>query len=38
MINGIVNTLTELTEVNKIKILVNGKENENFNEIYSRKK
>ena len=38
IINSIVNTLTELTEVNKIKILIKGKENNEFNEIYSRKK
>ncbi len=37
MINSIVNTLTQLTEINKVKILVDGNENENFNEIYNRK-
>lgn len=37
MTNSIVNTLTELTEVNKVKILINGKENEEFKEIYTRK-
>ena len=38
IINSIVNTLTELTEVNKVKILIDGKENNEFNEIYERKK
>ena len=38
MIKSIVNTLTELTEVNKVKILVNGKENDEFKDIYSREK
>ena len=38
IINSIVNTLTELTEVNKIKILVDGKEDSVFNEVYSRNK
>ena len=37
MINSIVNTLTELTEVNHVKILIDGKEQEEFGEIYSRK-
>ena len=37
LIDCIVNTLTELTEVNKVKILVNGNENAEFNEVYSRK-
>lgn len=37
LINCIVNTLTELTEVNKVKILIDGNENEEFKEIYSRK-
>lgn len=37
LINSIVNTLTELTEVNKVKILIDGNENEEFKEIYSRK-
>lgn len=36
MINCIVNTLTELTEVNKIKILIEGNENDQFNETYTR--
>ena len=38
LINSIVNTLTELTEVNKVKILIEGNENDEFNEIYARKK
>lgn len=37
IINSIVNTLTELTEVNKVKILIDGQENDNFKEIYTRK-
>lgn len=37
MIDSIVNTLTELTEVNKVKILIDGNENSEFNEIYERK-
>ena len=35
LINSIVNTLTQLTEVNKVKILINGTENEEFSEVYS---
>ncbi|MCI8411424.1 MAG: GerMN domain-containing protein [Bacilli bacterium] len=38
MIKSIVNTLTELTEVNKVKILINGSINEEFNETYLREK
>lgn len=34
MINSIVNTLTQLTEVNSVKILIDGSENEEFNEVY----
>lgn len=37
LMDCIVNTLTELTEVNKVKILVDGNENTEFNEVYSRK-
>ncbi len=37
LMDCIVNTLTELTEVNKVKILVDGNENAEFNEVYSRK-
>lgn len=36
LINSIVNTLTELTEVNKVKILIDGNENEAFKEFYQR--
>ena len=38
IIKSIVNTMTELTEINKIKILINGNENEEFNQIYEREK
>ena len=38
LINSLVNTLTQLTEVNKIKILIDGNENDEFNDIYSVKK
>ena len=37
MINSIVNTLTELREINQVKILIDGNENSEFNEIYTRK-
>lgn len=37
IINSLVNTLTQLTEVNSIKILINGKENEEFNQVYTLK-
>lgn len=37
LINCIVNTLTELSEVNKVKIVIDGKEQEEFKEIYQRK-
>ncbi len=37
VINSLVNTLTQLTEVNKVKILIDGAENDEFNEIYSIK-
>lgn len=36
LINCVVNTLTELTEINKVKILIDGNENAEFNEIYTR--
>jgi spore germination protein GerM len=36
IINSIVNTLTALTEVNKVKILIDGNENNEFSEIYTR--
>ena len=35
IINSILNSLTELNEVNSIKILVNNQTNENFEEEYS---
>ena len=38
MINSIVNTLTQLTEVNSVKILIEGNENEEFKEVYCVKK
>lgn len=37
LINSIVNTLTELSEINKVKILINGEENSEFSETYTRK-
>lgn len=37
LINSIVNTLTELTEVNKVKFLIDGKENTEFTGEYTRK-
>ena len=37
LINSIVNTLTELTEINQVKIIIDGNENEELNEIYTRK-
>lgn len=37
LINCIVDTLTELTEINKVKIVIDGNENQEFNEVYSRK-
>lgn len=37
LINSIVDTMTELTEVNKVKILIDGNEVEDFKEVYSRK-
>lgn len=36
IINSIVNTLTELTEVNSIKIIIEGQENDSFKDIYNR--
>lgn len=38
LIKSIVNTLTELTEVNKVKILIDGNENDDFKEVYTREK
>ncbi len=37
MIYSIVNTLTQLTEVNKVKFLIDGNENEELKEIYTIK-
>ena len=34
IINSLVKTLTQLTEVNSIKILIDGQENEDFSEVY----
>lgn len=36
IINSIVNTLTNLKEINSVKFLINGEENENLKEIYLR--
>lgn len=38
MIDSIVNTLTELTEVNSIKFMIDGQSNEEFKDVYTRKK
>lgn len=38
LVNSIVNTLTELTEVNKVRFLIEGEENEQFNSVYERNK
>lgn len=35
IINSIVHTLTQLTEVNKVKILIDGNINEEFKDVYS---
>lgn len=37
LINSLVNTLTQLTEVNNVKILIDGNVNEEFNEVYRLK-
>lgn len=37
MIYSIVNTLTELKEVNKVKILIDGQSNKEFSDTYVRK-
>ena len=34
IINSIVNTLTNLKEINSVKFLINGEENEKISEIY----
>lgn len=38
LINSLVNTLTQLNEINSIKILIDGNENEDFNEVYTIQK
>ena len=38
MIDSIVNTLTELTEVNSVKFMIDGQSNEEFKDIYTRRK
>ena len=37
LINSIVDTVTELNEVNKVKILINGHTNDEFKDEYVRK-
>ena len=37
LINSIVNTVTELNEVNKVKFLIDGNTNEDFKDEYVRK-
>ena len=36
IINSIVNTLSNLKEINSVKFLINGEENENLSEIYMK--
>ena len=36
LINSLVNTLTELTEINSVKILIDGNINDQFKEVYTR--
>ena len=36
LVNSIVNTLTQLAEINEVKILVNGQESEEFDQVYAR--
>ena len=36
LVNSIVNTLTQLTEVNSVKFLIEGNENEQFKDVYVR--
>ncbi len=38
LIDSIVNTLTELTEINSVKFLINGEQNNEFREVYSANK
>ncbi len=35
LINSIVNTMTQLTEINKVKFLIEGQENEQFESVYN---
>lgn len=37
LINSIVNTVTELNEVNKVKVMINGQVNDEFKDEYVRK-
>ena len=37
LIYSIVNTMTELTEINHVKFLINGEENSEFSDIYVRR-
>lgn len=36
LIKSIVNTLTELSEINQVKILINGQESKEFDQVYVR--
>ena len=38
IINSIVNSLTNLKEINSVKFLINGEENENLSETYMKNK
>lgn len=38
LIASIVNTMTELTEVNTVKFLIEGKQNDNLKDVYARQK
>ena len=38
MVNSIVNTLTELTEINSVKFMIDGQVNEEFKDVYVREK
>ena len=38
IINSIVNTLTNLKEINSVSFLINGEKNEKLNEIYLKNK
>ena len=37
LIYSIVNTMTELTEINHVKFLINGEENSDFSDVYVRR-